>query len=766
MIQLHYINPTGCFSWGTVDKIPLEGLGIVSVKGKNIDKGGSNGSGKSSLFNAICVTLYGDCPIGVKDALVCNAFIGGMSSRVEFTSWEDIRYRVTCCRDWKTPIYDNDIGLDYKGTSIFFEKLVDEVWVDCRGKSMAETRQSIVQAIGLTYDQLVSISYMNHRTGAVFLQGTSKDRLDTLLKITGSDKWDAILEKVRGLYKESKKSLQELENRSSFLNGSLTSYKEQINFIKIDEDQLEKVKKDITDLSKSIENDKSVLTNLSKELEIVSKELKKPIDVSEYSSRESSIVAKKTEIGVIKSSIMDLHSKDSVGKDLTESIDKEKNKKRSFEYDLKCKKDSLNSKIPYEKDEKDLEYESRKSLIESEYASDKYELASFRKNMELFEKSICPTCGAALPEDRKKELSSSIEKLKWKCERHEEDLKIVNEEYKNYMEGKIKEDRESFIKVTQGSISGIELEIDKVGKKITKFEKELVNHNNNKNKELQKRLSEEVEEPLKALNEELITIVKERESYISSVRGSIEKKKQELDSKVVVIKSEVLNKENSIEFNKKWVVGIEKDRERYNELSKNINQLLFEVEQNESSCSDLNKVMVNQEWLIKNIPFIKLHKVSDCTERLSNYVNSYLESMGDSIRVNITSFDKKSSVKSGADIKEFLKAEIKVEVVDGEKVIDSKLYSDGETSKISNALVRGMHDLAVDYGYGCNILILDEIFGFVDADNSYKIAESFRNVPEGHSVFVTDNSGIVDNILNSDVVWTVVKERDFTRLEV
>ena len=181
----------------------------------------------------------------------------------------------------------------------------------------------------------------------------------------------------------------------------------------------------------------------------------------------------------------------------------------------------------------------------------------------------------------------------------------------------------------------------------------------------------------------------------------------------------------------------------------------------ESSLDDL-KVL---EWIISNVPYIKLHRMSIAMSQMSDKVNHYLSEMGDTIRVNITSFEEKKSKKGAGDIKDALKSEVKVEVVDGEKNIDPRLYSDGETSKISNAVIRSLHDIAVQAGHGCNLVLLDEIFSFVDLNNSQKLADSFKDVVAG-TTFITDNSGHVEDLMEFDEVWIARKSSGLTTIEV
>ncbi|MCU0680573.1 MAG: hypothetical protein MUF50_04705, partial [Planctomycetes bacterium] len=165
-------------------------------------------------------------------------------------------------------------------------------------------------------------------------------------------------------------------------------------------------------------------------------------------------------------------------------------------------------------------------------------------------------------------------------------------------------------------------------------------------------------------------------------------------------------------------------------------------------------------------PFIKLHKLSMFMNEISEFVNNYFVSIGDPIRVNITSFDAKVKKRNAADIKDLWKSEIKIEIEEGRKKIPLMLYSDGELSKISIAIVIALHEIARSVGQGCNILILDEIFSYLDSANSQKLANSVPKLFSIGTVIFTDNSGYVNNLISFDEVWTVRKKDGVTSLKI
>lgn len=61
-------------------EVNLESRGPLLVEGKNTDAGGSNGAGKSSIFNGLCWALYGKTPVNLKGDDVVREGSKGESS--------------------------------------------------------------------------------------------------------------------------------------------------------------------------------------------------------------------------------------------------------------------------------------------------------------------------------------------------------------------------------------------------------------------------------------------------------------------------------------------------------------------------------------------------------------------------------------------------------------------------------------------------------------------------------------------------------------
>jgi ABC-type dipeptide/oligopeptide/nickel transport system ATPase subunit len=282
-----------------------------------------------------------------------------------------------------------------------------------------------------------------------------------------------------------------------------------------------------------------------------------------------------------------------------------------------------------------------------------------------------------------------------------------------------------------------------------------------KNNETQ-RFHNEIELLRSSISKSQEEIQKELNTY-HSIDSSVSEKNVIIEShnnKMNYIKSmgDVKNRE---------INNIEESLKKLESIKLRIAKSSVEIDEKSSSIYSITGDIGICDWFINNVPYIKLHKLSTSMEELTNVVNGYLSDMGDTIRVNISSFDEKAKKKNAADVKDLLKSEVKVEINDGDKKIDPRLYSDGEISKVSNAFIRGLNELARKFGYGCNLMLLDEVFSFIDMDNSHKLVDSFKkDFRKRGTVLITDNSGISENLLTFDGTWIARKSNGKTVLSI
>jgi DNA repair exonuclease SbcCD ATPase subunit len=323
---------------------------------------------------------------------------------------------------------------------------------------------------------------------------------------------------------------------------------------------------------------------------------------------------------------------------------------------------------------------------------------------------------------------------------------------------KTKKDKiEKKIKDLQGSVIDLEVKHAKIQLDLEKDKKSQQEADQANKLEIQKEINsirEQVQEKYSSIQQEQANYTK-YEGELQVLRNrlpSLQVELNKLHSQGSQINSQIDQAKASID-NIKILEGQIFERQR-------------QVQFFEGEIKEVKADLYIYIWLIDNIPYIKLHKMSRVMAEISELCNKYFDEMGDSIRINIKSFEEKAKKKHAADIKDLMKSEVKVDITDGAKHISPKLYSDGEISKISLAVIRALHELARKSGQGCNLMLMDEIFSFVDVGNSQKIANSLANFLNKGTVFLTDNSGSVNNLINFDQVWVARKKNGQTMLEI
>ena len=341
------------------------------------------------------------------------------------------------------------------------------------------------------------------------------------------------------------------------------------------------------------------------------------------------------------------------------------------------------------------------------------------KNSKFLEIDKCPMCNSKISKAKKDKILKDTNKIKENLYFYEDELDRVTAQINNY--------HTSQKIVVKDKISIRDKEAVKLREQINKY------------------------------TDEKFEIFRKKDELASSINiANHDKQALEVD---------LANCENTIKQNEELIISARKQISSINELENKILEKETDIQAYFSEIKIIDDDLVIINWLISHIPYIKLHKLSMSMVVLSNKINEYLSSMGNTTRINISSFKEKQKTKGTADLSELLKSEIVIDIQDGEKNIDPRLYSDGEIGALSNAVIRALHDLAINFGHGCNLQMMDEVFSFIDNDNGQKIAESFSNTNNGTTI-ITDNSGKASGLINFDETWTARKRNNQTILEM
>ena len=242
MLRILSVNPSGMFAYGIQQTVTLDGLGVCMLEGENLDKGGgSNGSGKTSLFYVITQVLFGKNPSGESGEDIVNEVIGKYWTSVTFEDRVGTLWRVIDTKRWrKTDKYPDEHfegyqeapsqihrqGMRYSGTDVYLERW-DPIagWIDERSTNrttgdsrldLKATRKRILDIIGITYEQFMSVAYLAQQQSLKFTQGTHKQKLEVLAELCDLGIWDARVTQVR----EDKKAKEaQIDRKKSTLEG-------------------------------------------------------------------------------------------------------------------------------------------------------------------------------------------------------------------------------------------------------------------------------------------------------------------------------------------------------------------------------------------------------------------------------------------------------------------------------------------------------------------------------------------------------------------
>ena len=225
----------------------FDNSGFVLVSGKNentVDNAVSNGSGKSSIFDAIIWALTGDTIRGTKD--VVNMFsVGGTLVELNFTV-DNISYKIIRSKD----------HFKYKTNLKLYEN-----GIDLSGKGIRDTSKILENTLpDLTSSLIGSVIILGQGLPQRFTSNTPAGRKELLEKLSKSD---FMIEDLKTRVSKRKSVL------FAILNNKKISKEVNENLIKEYENNLLKLNKDAISVGSP-----NVIDNLNSEIEALSNTIK------------------------------------------------------------------------------------------------------------------------------------------------------------------------------------------------------------------------------------------------------------------------------------------------------------------------------------------------------------------------------------------------------------------------------------------------------------------------------------------------------------
>lgn len=724
MLKILSINPTGFGPYGFHDDVPINERGVVWLTGDNRDKGGSNASGKSSLFNVIAHCLWGRIETVVGESFTTTDDVSnevmerGSCPRVVFEDAGGVMWRVTCSRKWKalksnpSPYLQDSSLWPFKGSDVYFERWDGTQWVDERMSTSAKTRDKIRTTIGVSYERYLVTTYLAQGKGLDFLRGSHAQRMAIFTNIFDLGLWDSAVNAFKVCASEATKIEQKEQLALARLQGELAG------ITLLSDEQVETYRAELAATRSTIS----------------SYELKK-------AEHEAALVQIAEQIGSIRIGAnpytvqlreFDLQQKVATDEALKTLAERE----GALTKELQRYKDAMAAI--------GMRTSSDVQQVQAKLAVAQVSLSKAQKMVVDFQEgrlTHCPTCGQELP--------TKIDgaHLQAECDNCVTEVKALEEllqEEKVRHDLVIKQAQAAEAMHHESTSNGLTSLLNNARAAVEKV------HNDAALKRaalLQQQAAYDASESSK--NEALASMQQERARVQEQLAGI----NQWLQQALASVASYELALKN-------------------NEASKNAAMALEQkVEEAEQKVAQAKLDAAEWSWLVKNCgdKGVKAYKLDVICHRLNELLAEALADIDGSFRMWV----KPYRVRPGAEDKpeelltsEDVVNEITIYVQEGvKKAVPVYMYSGGEASIMALALLVALWQHADEQGSGTNLLLLDEVVGFLDARNSQIVVRFLEGLKIANKTVLTvSHSQVVDSV-HFDAVWTAIKENGVSRLE-
>jgi DNA repair exonuclease SbcCD ATPase subunit len=221
MIKIKNLTVRNFMSVGnTTQAIDFDRNDLTLVLGENLDLGGDgsrNGTGKTTIINALSYALYGNALSNIrKDNLVNKTNGKGMLVSLEFTSGSQ-DYKIE--RGRKPNILK------------FYVNNQEQVITDEAQGDSRETQEAIETTLGLSHDMFKHIMALNTYTEP-FLSLKANDQRTIIEQLLGITQLSERADRIKELNKETKDAIQQEEFRIRAVQEANKRIEEQIEALK------------------------------------------------------------------------------------------------------------------------------------------------------------------------------------------------------------------------------------------------------------------------------------------------------------------------------------------------------------------------------------------------------------------------------------------------------------------------------------------------------------------------------------------------------
>ena len=703
-MKLIKLSLEGLFSYKEKSSIFLDDPGLVLVNGE-VDNDGdvSNGAGKTSIIDAICLCLFKCTTRGTEnDDVVNDDMTNGWAALTFFNGGQAYQAQ-----------YERDKAMRKSIWRIYQE--MDGKLVDISGKTLSETGQIIESVIGMGYKTFSNSVLFAQNGVSLFLEGRDSDRKMLFTQILDLDVLDGALQTT----KESSSSLSK----------------------KIAEaDRLKTSHKEIVDTEKAV---KAEVGSVEDQQACIAKQITKVQEDQKAHEEVAGLLKQKTDLGgkilTTTRSIYDLDdSRKRAGSAKTSRLtDCQKSLDAASEQLEKIKSGSADLE-EVERQLREIEageaaessFKEKKAELEQSIAIAGAEISQRQKEIKVLdamakqldscdEKDSCPYCAQSLDETarrnvhlkigmEKEEKEGQIDDLDFEVRGHKEEIKNLEtafEPTKKLLDGgktrRIVVSKQQKIKALIESKATWEAQVKAA--EVTKKEAEV-----------------EYQDSIAAIDKRKAGLEGEREtleSTLASVNAALkdayipDSTPEQLTVKLTHLVGEKDNLNIELGKKKQALDNIKTSKAALKELEVQLKALAEEL-----AYEKFLEEMFGADG-------IKALIINSVTPRLTDLANKYLAATTDKpINIEfVTSYEGKSKT-----IEDF-----KILVTRGLKTSDVRSFSGGEKKKIEFAVRFAISDIIREKS-GCNaeFLFLDEPFDGLDPRSIDLATQLLRSLGE------------------------------------
>jgi len=698
---------------------------------------GPNGNGKTSIFKALPLGLYGMTPEGERISDLANE--EDPKDCYVFTTFKinDVFYRTE--RYYKHKKFKDECFLINLNDNKVIKKGFNEIKAE-------------IERLIIPFKLFGNTVSFGQKVKDFFTGLKNSEQREIFRKVIQLDSY-------LFYYKESDSRLKKIEKEINDINIDLNESKKVLQYI---EDNLK------NSIQKKDEFEKNKKNNI---LEIKKKIKEFNFDRINTEKLFNSFNIEENDHLDLKLKIQEISSKFD---NLKYEIENKKNEirhkfnEKKSEFDNKYNQ-SINS-IKMEKNDElnSLNKEENEKLLDlnNNFSTLKNKLSLINKSSDNLDKKI---------KDIKKEITELEESLNkeiiicFACKQivgkeNVENLKIILSDKKNIISEseKSKESLEEKSKVLIEELQKIKLESSKIKKDFDEKKKIVNDKKLLEEAQLSKSYTDAVSKLKNLLSNKISNIEIEDSQKINDLNNE----KNKLEEKFIKLNLKIKERDeikNKLESIIKWISQYE-DRLLIQEESKFdesiLNNSKKEIEEKKIYIEKLNKALLEKEKKLKINMFwkngfsmtgksIPSMLIDESIPFMNSSIKKYLNKLGGRYLV---SFDTLSANKSG----EF-KDKITIHVLDTKtKNTNYKTLSGGQTRLIDIATIFTLSDLQSKIqDMGMNIIMLDEIFDSLDEKNIEYVSILLKELSKNKGINVISHNKDVGNILEFDFVYNL-----------